>query len=636
MCAIMVAGLYKIVKNTFEKHKNAEETQLHAARTQSERIQVHGRDDGGIRIMELTTRRQTLEKEKAAHRLLLAAGMAAACFLISRACFMENMLPAGAALIVAMVSLNAMNIYLFPFMLLGMYSNGTFLWGDVAALCGCGFIFLCAGRIRFATWHRAVIAGAIIIISQSVSCIAAGAAYPLSAMNLVVEGGIGMVLCGIFDTFLRMIKGESLHGGAEVGLLSLSTVIMLAVSGLGVPLLLLPAAMIITLFSGYFMGIMEGLLAAFVTGFLISLFEGSPGVGSLLMLGGITAGLLCGQSKLAAGLCFAVVTIGAESLEAFSGFSVPYYGSVMAGGLMVLIPRKWLMRLDGALSVFLKSQDSEEKKNSMRASEKLQELRKTFDNLSALFVSQDNRRILMSYQFRVMSRVLEQTMKSMSRKALSTPAKYQMEPAWASYAKNQEVSGDSYLWAQLPGDRFAVILSDGMGNGKVAAAESSLTVTTIIRLLETGLEVELVLKLLNQIMLLNAENEVFSTIDLGIFNQKTGRMRFYKIGAAATFIKRKRTVDALTLSAMPMGIVDGLKVDCVTTSLKPGDQVIMVSDGVTDSRREDLSMEWLKETIADIRSKDPQTMCDLIMNQAVENYREKEKDDLTVLAMRVS
>lgn len=587
-------------------------------------------------MMELTRRRRAMEKDKTAHRLLLAAGMAAACFLISRTCFMGNLLPAGAALIGAMVSLNAMNIYLFPFVLLGIYSNGAFLWGDVAALCGCGFVFLCAGRVRFALWHRAVITGAIIIISQSVSCIAAGVAYPLSVMELVVEGGIGLALCGIFDTFLRMTKGEAFYGGMEVGLLSLSAVIIVMVSGLGAPLLLLPAAMIITLFSGYLMGIMEGLLTAFVSGFLLLLFGDPPGTISFLMLGGIIAGLLRGQSKLAAGLCFTAVAIGAGNLEIFSGCSVTCYGAALAGGLLILLPRKWVMRLDGALSGFLGSQDHEEKKNSAKASERLEELRKTFDHLSALFVSQDNRRILMSYQFQVMSRILDQTVKSMNRNALSMSSRYKIEPAWASYAKEQGVSGDSYLWAQLPDERFAVILSDGMGNGKAAAAESSLTVTTIIRLLETGLEVGLVLKLLNQIMLLNAENEVFSTIDLGIFNQKTGRMRFYKIGAAATFIKRKRTVDALTLSAMPMGIVDGLKVDCVTASLKPGDQVIMISDGVTDSRREDLNMEWLKKTIADIRSKDPQTMCDLIMNRAVENYGEKEKDDLTVLAMRVS
>lgn len=593
--------------------------------------------------MQLISRRRIMERKRSKRRaenrlrLLAAAGTAAACFLISRACFLGNMSPAGAAMMAVMVSLNPMNLYLLPFMLMGICSTGSFLWGDVGALWGCAFVFLCAGRIRLAPWHKAVIAGAIIMISQSICCIAIGADYPLSVKHILLEGTIGLALCSMFDVFLQMTRREASYDSVSRGILSLVAVTMVAVSGLGFPGVAISAAMIMTLLAGYLMGVMEGLLCAFVSGFLVLLFGGSPGTIFAFMLGGIVAGLFHGKNKLAAGLCFILAVMGAEALDVTSiSLAVPDYGPVLAGGLLILLPQKWIFYLDIRLSSFLQSKSCREKKNIGSASEKLEELQKTFDNLSALFVSQDNRRILLSYQFQVMSRVLGRTVKDINRQALAVLPRYKLEPAWASYAKNQDISGDTHLWAQLPDGRFAVILSDGMGKGKAAAAESSLTATTIIRLLETGLEVELVLKLLNQIMLLNVENEVFSTVDLGIFNQRTGRMRFYKIGAAATFIKRRRSVDALNLSAMPMGIVDGLKVDCVTTSLRPGDQVIMISDGVTDSRREDLSMEWLKETIGSIRSRDPQTMCDLIMNQAVENYGIKEKDDLTVLAMRVS
>lgn len=576
-----------------------------------------------------------MRKEKSTFRLLPTAGVAALCFLISRACFMGSLCPAGAALIGAMVSLNAMNLYLLPFMVLGICSSSDFLWGDLGALCGCAVVFLCTSRIHLAIWHKSVITGAIIVISQSISCIAAGSISPISLTDLLLEGGIGLALCSIFAVFLQMVKGDNPCGGTEGGLLSLSVVIMLAVSGGDFLWAILPMAMVLTLFFGYLMGIADGLLVAFTTGFFVLLFGGSPGVVFLLPLGGIIAGIFQGQNKLAAGISFMVIVLGAGGLDVSISLAVPYYGPIVAGVVLILVPHRWLLRLDAALSAFLKSKASQEKKNSATVVEKLESLRKTFDKLSALFVSQDNRRVLMSYQFQVISQVLNQATKDIGHNKLPAPPKYKMEPAWAGYAKNRGISGDSYLWAQLPGQRFAVVLSDGMGQGRTAAAESSLAATTVIRLLETGLEVELVLKLLNQIMLLNAENEVFSTIDLGIFNQKTGRMRLYKIGAATTFIKRKRSVDALAHSAMPIGIVDGLKVDCVTANLNAGDQVIMVSDGVTDSNREDLNMEWLKKTISEIKSKDPQTMCDLIMHRAVENYGVKEKDDLTVLAMLV-
>ena len=278
-----------------------------------------------------------------------------------------------------------------------------------------------------------------------------------------------------------------------------------------------------------------------------------------------------------------------------------------------------------------------EKQQQTGASAYLEEVRQNFDSLAAMFVSQNNRRSLLSYEFSAMSKVLQHTAETISGRKNRQKAtfRYRAEPAWAGYARNQGISGDSYLWEELPGGKFAVVLSDGMGKGKTAAAESSLAVNTVIKLLKAGLEVELVLKLLNSILLLNAENEIFSTIDLGIFNGKNGKMKFYKIGAATTFIKRKDRVETLTVSAMPMGIVDGLKIDYVTVNLNPGDEVIMISDGVTDSRREDLTMGWLQDTIRKIRSRDPQTMCDLIINKAVENYGIKEKDDLTVLTIGI-
>jgi stage II sporulation protein E len=64
---------------------------------------------------------------------------------------------------------------------------------------------------------------------------------------------------------------------------------------------------------------------------------------------------------------------------------------------------------------------------------------------------------------------------------------------------------------------------------------------------------------------------------------------------------------------------------------RKGDEIIIVSDGITEADRADGQMEWIRETIENIRSRDPQTMSDLIINKAVERYGLKEKDDMTVI-----
>ena len=587
--------------------------------------------------MELISKRPVIGKEKGDIHIWAVAAVVVLSFLVSRACFMGETFPAGIALLTALLTYHTLNFYLLPVMLIGLgtfYSSGIAIWGDVGALCGCALVFLCTAKIRFATWHKAVIAGSITVISRSIYYIAAGYTYRIAAADLLLEGCFVAVLCGIFEILLQLVDKREPRSGTAGGMLAIASAAMLIVSGTSLPWVLIPAAMTITLLIGYLFGTMEGLLVGFVSGLILILSGGPPGAILVLALGGVVAGFARGQNKLVAALCFAAVTMGAGTIELSVNLALPIYGPLASGAILALMPQKWLFRLDTALCTFLRCGVFKEKKKNAEASAYLERIRRNFDDLSSLFVSQENNRILMSYQFKAMSRIIDHTIKEISSRPGAASVKLCAEPAWAGYAKDRGISGDSYMWEELPDGRFAIVLSDGMGNGKTAATESSLA--AVIKLLKAGLEVELVLKLLNSILLLNAENEIFSTIDLGILNKKTGKMKFYKIGAATTFIKRKNAVETVKVSAMPMGIVDGLKIDYVTVHLNPGDQVIMISDGVTDSKREDLSMEWLAQTIEEIKSKDPQTMCDLIMNRAVENYGLKEKDDLTVLSVRVS
>jgi stage II sporulation protein E len=110
----------------------------------------------------------------------------------------------------------------------------------------------------------------------------------------------------------------------------------------------------------------------------------------------------------------------------------------------------------------------------------------------------------------------------------------------------------------------------------------------------------------------------------------------FKIGAAATFIKRGDKVETIKVSALPMGIVDSIRISHIELQARRGDEIIIVSDGITEADRTDGQMEWIRETIEHIRSRDPQTMSDLIVNKAMERYGLKEKDDMTVITAIVS
>ena len=192
-----------------------------------------------------------------------------------------------------------------------------------------------------------------------------------------------------------------------------------------------------------------------------------------------------------------------------ANMSVPFYAPVAAAALLVLMPVRWMNRFESALGALLNGEGYGERQTAIKTAEYLKKVRKNFDDLSALFAGQDNHRQLLSYEFRAISRILDHTRQAADIAPVKTAVRYRSETAWAGYAGEQGVSGDSVLWEELPDGNFVIVLSDGMGKGRTAAAESSLAVTTVIQLLKAGLDAELVLKILNSILLLNAEKRSF-------------------------------------------------------------------------------------------------------------------------------
>lgn len=90
-------------------------------------------------------------------------------------------------------------------------------------------------------------------------------------------------------------------------------------------------------------------------------------------------------------------------------------------------------------------------------------------------------------------------------------------------------------------------------------------------------------------------------------------------------------------AALPLGLVERISVDSMEFRLRRGDEIIFVSDGITEAARDrEGDLEWLKEEILEIRSTDPQTMADLLLNRAIARRGVREKDDMTVLVAAVS
>ncbi|MGZ6525393.1 MAG: stage II sporulation protein E, partial [Tumebacillaceae bacterium] len=221
---------------------------------------------------------------------------------------------------------------------------------------------------------------------------------------------------------------------------------------------------------------------------------------------------------------------------------------------------------------------------------------------------------------------------------LSSAKLYHIETGIASAAKDGRMHcGDSFTALDVGNGKFAVAVSDGMGNGERAMQESSAAIRLLQQLLKAGFDEQLAIKTVNSVLLLRSKDEIFTTMDLALIDMFTAKTEFLKIGSAPSFIKRGNQVLSISGENLPIGILQDIDIQTVEEELCEGDLLILMSDGIFDAPKHTDDKEgWLKKRIEDFRSEDPQEMADMLVELAVRINHGKIIDDMTVLVAKVA
>ncbi|KIY22920.1 MULTISPECIES: stage II sporulation protein E [Mesobacillus] len=198
------------------------------------------------------------------------------------------------------------------------------------------------------------------------------------------------------------------------------------------------------------------------------------------------------------------------------------------------------------------------------------------------------------------------------------------------------VSGDSFSIIELSGGKFAIAISDGMGNGERAHSESRDTLLLLQQILQSGIEEKVAIKSVNSILSLRTTDEIFSTLDLAMIDLQNASTRFLKISSTPSFIKRGSNVLKVQASNLPMGILHEFEVDVVGEQLKAGDLLIMMSDGVFEGPKHVENYDlWMKRKINELQTDDPQAIADLIMEEVIRSRGGSIEDDMTVVVAKI-
>ena len=205
-------------------------------------------------------------------------------------------------------------------------------------------------------------------------------------------------------------------------------------------------------------------------------------------------------------------------------------------------------------------------------------------------------------------------------------------PGIASQKKNESpVNGDSFVLFELDDGRYNVCLSDGMGSGNDARRESETVVDLMEKFMEAGFKKETAVKLMNSAMVLQGTKESYSTLDYGELDLYTGKLELLKVGASASFIKRKTDVELIRADTLPAGFDANQELYSVKKTLQDGDFLVMVTDGVLEYLHADNPEECLMQIISEIRTDNAGVLAKSILEQVLECTGGFAIDDMTVL-----
>lgn len=171
-----------------------------------------------------------------------------------------------------------------------------------------------------------------------------------------------------------------------------------------------------------------------------------------------------------------------------------------------------------------------------------------------------------------------------------------------------------------------IILSDGMGTGGRAAVDAAMAAEYFGGLVEKNISFDNALKIINSILGLKSTNESLATIDAAHFNLFSGRVDFYKAGAAVSFVRRNGSCSVVESASLPAGILSSVSFAREKIMLSKGDIVVMVSDGVTSGKT-----DWICEEIEKFSSSNPDILAQKIAGKVCDKTQGEKRDDITVV-----
>lgn len=205
----------------------------------------------------------------------------------------------------------------------------------------------------------------------------------------------------------------------------------------------------------------------------------------------------------------------------------------------------------------------------------------------------------------------------------------------------REVGGDFYDFYLLDDDRLAFLIADVSGKGITAAMFMMKAKTLIKSYAEKENDVAAILTHANQALCEGNDAEMFVTCWMGILRFSTHTVSFANAGHNPPLIRRRGGQFEYFKSrpGFVLGGMEGIRYRSGELALKPGDEIFLYTDGVTEANDRENTLygeDRLLAALNALEDADAQTVCRRVKADVDAFVGDADQfDDITMLSLRL-
>ncbi|WP_284574003.1 PP2C family protein-serine/threonine phosphatase [Streptomyces sp. 2P-4] len=206
-----------------------------------------------------------------------------------------------------------------------------------------------------------------------------------------------------------------------------------------------------------------------------------------------------------------------------------------------------------------------------------------------------------------------------------------VDVAYHPLQEGLNVGGDWYSAIELPDGSALLVIGDVAGHGLDAVATMAQLRFTAKGMAITGMPLPAILTRLNTLLLHTAERSFSTaTMIMAHYEPATSKLTWVQAGHPPPLLLRRGS--ASYLSSPPgilLGAVPAPRYEAASTHLRPGDQLLLYTDGLIERPREDLDTSLARLARAAVRSAAEGGALDGILNALVDPVTRR--DDVCAL-----